>query len=121
MAGWFLDILVEYLVRVAMRIVQILRSRSWPAVAGTVTGSFYVNADFGCDIAKVCYEYRVDGVNHVGTYKNPVFFKSLGENYIARFPHGTELIIRIKPGKASISIMEEKSSTSAEAANVQSD
>jgi hypothetical protein len=121
MAGWILDIIVEYLVRVVMRIVQLLRSRPWPTATATVTSSSYVKAGFGCDIVNVSYKYRVNGESYAGVYKKPLFLGSFYRNYVTRFPSGTELIIRVKPGNPSISIMEKESSVRAEEANVQSD
>ncbi len=120
MAGWILDIIVEYLVRVVMRIMQLLRSHFWPTVPAKVTNSFYVKAGFGCDLVEIHYKYRADGQSYTGTYKKP-WFGSWGDEYAARIPRGTELIVRTKPGEPSVSIMEKESPVSVEAANVQSD
>ncbi len=120
MGGLVLDIFVEYIARVVMRIAQLIRSRSWPSVTAKVTSSFYVKAGCGCDIVEIHYKYRVDGQSYTGTYKKP-WFGSWGDEYAARIPRGTELIIRIKPGNPSISVMEKESPVSTEAANIQSD
>jgi hypothetical protein len=120
MAGWVLDILVEYLVRVVMRIVQLLRSRSWPTVTAQVTSSFYVKAGFGCDIVEIDYKYRVNGQSYTGMHKKP-WFGAWGDEYAARFPRGTELVVLVKPGEPSVSVMERPGSVEAEPAKVESD
>jgi uncharacterized protein DUF3592 len=120
MAGWVLDILVEYLVRVVMRIVQLLRSRSWPTVIAQVTSSFYVKAGFGCDIVEIDYKYRVNGQSYTGMHKKP-WFGAWGDEYAARFPRGTELVVLVKPGEPSVSVMERPGSVEAEPAKVESD
>lgn len=120
MAGWVLDIFLEYLGRVVMRIVQLVRSRSWPSVTAKVTSSFYVKAGFGCDIVEIDYKYRVNGQRYTGTYKKP-WFGSWGDEYAARFPRDTELVALVKPGEPSVSVMERPGSVEVEPAKVQSD
>jgi len=120
MVGWIADIIVEFLVRVVMRMVRIFRSRAWPTVAGEVTDSTYQKAGYGCDVAEICYKYRVDGELYTGMYVKPFISNVHGEDYVARLPAGTGLVIRIKPGEPSISVMDRQGSASPALANRQS-
>lgn len=116
MGGLVIDIIVEYLVRVGMRIVQLLRSKSWPMVTGKITSSFFVKAGYGCDIAEVHYNYRVQGELYSGQYKKPsIGFR--GEEYVANMSQGTKVIIRVKPGQPTVSVMDRPGSVIVEDAN----
>jgi len=53
MAGWFLDILIEYLFRAALRGIRLLRSSNWPVVKAKVLSSACPTAAFGCTVANV--------------------------------------------------------------------
>lgn len=121
MVGWFADIFVEFLVRVVMRMVRIFRSGSWQTVPGEVTDSTYQSASYGCDVAEICYKYRVDGELYTGMYVKPFISSMRGKDYVARLPVGTELVLRIKPGEPSVSVMEKQGLVSAAPENCQSD
>jgi hypothetical protein len=117
MAGWVLDIIVEYLVRVMMRMAQLLRSNSWPTVTGEITSSFFVDAHYGCDIAELHYKYRAQGELCSGCYKRPCLgFR--GKEYVADMSKGTKVIVRVKPGQPSVSIMDRPGSATAEEVNI---
>jgi hypothetical protein len=120
MLGWYADIFVEFLVRVVMRMVRVFSSRSWPPLTGEVTASNYQEAGYGCDVAEICYKYRVDGELYTGVYVNPFISSMRGKEYVARLPVGTELVLRIKPGEPSISVMDRQGSASPALANRQS-
>lgn len=122
MGGLVLDVWVEYLVRVVMRLVQVLRSSSWPTVSGKVNAAVYhQQSGLGCNSVEIFYEYHLDGRVYTGSYKNPFIFPVLAERYVARFPNGTELVLRAKPGKPSISVMDRRASISPAQAGVSSD
>jgi hypothetical protein len=105
MGGFFADIFVEFFVRVVMRMVRIFSSRSWPTLTGEVTASNYQKASYGCDVAEISYKYRVDGELYTGMYEKPFISTVHGEDYVARLPSGTEMVLRIKPGEPSVSVM----------------
>lgn len=121
MIGLFLDVVVEFVVRVVLRMVRLFRSKSWPTVTGKVITSVYQKADTGCDVAEVHYNYQVDGEYYSGKYVNPFVSNMHGVDYVARFPPGTEIVLRVKPGKPSISVMDKRGSVSPAHASLQSD
>lgn len=120
MLGSYLNILLDYLFRVIMRQVQLRRSSSWPRVTATVNSSSLPNSSFSCTLAELSYVYKVDGEFYAGKFTRPFLRRSSGENYIASFPSGTNLLISVKPSEPSVSIADERESARAEAANVQS-
>lgn len=61
MGGWFVDIYVEYLFRVVMRAVRLVRSRDWPVMRATVLSAECPHAGYGCTVAIIYYEYILGG------------------------------------------------------------
>jgi len=104
MGGLVLDIFVEFLFRIMARVFNEIRSQTWPVVTATVTGSGYVSADFGCDVAVIRYEYSVAGERYKGVYKEPFLFRNYGEAYPRRFPEGVDYPVRVKPNDPSKSV-----------------
>jgi hypothetical protein len=104
MSGLVIDIIVEFLFRIMARIFNEIRSQTWPVVTAKVTGSGYVSADYGCDVAVIRYEYSMAGERYEGVYKKPFIFKNYGEAYPHRFPNGVDYPVRVKPGGPSTSV-----------------
>ncbi len=107
MGGWFVDIFVEYLFRVMTRILKRRGSSAWPVAKATVTSSACPKAMYGCDVAEVCYTYRVDGELYTGINEKPFISPSSGEDYVSRFAPGTEFCVRVKPQDLAVSIVRE--------------
>jgi hypothetical protein len=120
MLGRYLNILGEYLFRVVRRKMQLRCSSSWPRVTAAVNFSSLPNNSFGCTLAELSYVYKVDGEFYAGTFTKPFLRRSPGENYIARFPSETQLLISVKPDEPSVSIVDERESASLEPVKVQS-
>lgn len=104
MAGFFLDIIVEYLIRVTGRAIKRRRSREWPTVRATVTSS-ECPKNSGCNLAEIVYLYRFNDERYSGTNKKPFWFASNAEIYIRDFPPGTEFTVRVKPNNPEVSIV----------------
>lgn len=104
MAGWFLDIFVEYLFRVSLRAAKLLRSRTWPFAKGTVLSADCPRASYGCTVATVYYEYIVEGKKYSATYEKPFIWHDSGAEYAGQFAKGLELKVRLKPGDPSVSV-----------------
>ncbi len=102
--GWFLDEYVEFLVRMLIRVIRLLRSRHWPVTTGRVVAADFPRATFGCDVATVCYEYVVDGGKHVGTYNKPFVSRDSGVEYAAQIIKGMDFKVRFKPGNPAVSV-----------------
>lgn len=85
MGGWFVDIFVEYLFRVMLRMIKRCGSSTWPIGTATVTSSACPNATYGCDVAEVYYTYRVDSELYTGINEKPFISNSSGEDYVSHF------------------------------------
>jgi hypothetical protein len=107
MGGWFFDIIVEYFYRVVARAIRTRGIAHWRVVKAKVNDSACPRATFGCHVAEVYYEYRVDGEIYTGADEKPFLFHDSGKDYVARFLPGTEITIRLKPSDPSVSFLRE--------------
>src|SRR5260370_37901868 len=60
------------------RILKRRGSSAWPVAKATVTSSACPKAMYGCDVAGVCYTYRVDGELYTGINEKPFISHSSG-------------------------------------------
>jgi hypothetical protein len=104
MAGLFLDIFIEYLFRVMLRGIRLLRSRNWPIAKATVLSSACPRATSGCTVANVDYEYTVEGVNYADSFEKPFFDLGSGMLYAQQFAKGSDFGVRVKSGDPSLSV-----------------
>lgn len=107
LSGWFLDVIVEYLYRVIVRVIRTRGIAHWRTVEATVNGSACPSATYGCHVAEVCYEFRLDGEPYTGIDEKPFIFHDSCESYAERFSPGVEIVIRLKPGDPSVSYVRE--------------
>jgi hypothetical protein len=111
LALWFIDVIVGYLFRTIMRMIKRRGSRSWPIAKATVTSSAFQPASYGCDIAEVCYAYRVKGELYTGINKKPFMSDHRAKDYVDYFPPDKEFTVRVKPVDPSVSIVREDDQT----------
>jgi hypothetical protein len=104
MGGFFLDIIVEYLIRVTGRAIKRRRSRGWPTTKATLVSATY-NKSSSCNLTEVVYTYRFNGERYSGMNKKPFWFSIHAEIYIRDLPPGTEFIVRVKPNHPEVSIV----------------
>jgi hypothetical protein len=106
MGGWFVDIIVGYLLRTAFRVAKANGSQSWPVENATVTFS---NSSFGYGgpVAQVGYTYRHQGRFFSGGHDIPFIFADSAKRYISSLTKGSHIIVRVKPGHPEISIVRE--------------
>lgn len=106
MGGLVVDIFVEYIFREIALLLRVVRSRNWPATKATVTVSDLRGPGYGCVLAEVCYKYRIDGELYTSVYKKPFIVRNSAENYVNNsVPVGADLVVRLKPGDPSTSIV----------------
>ena len=107
MGGLFIDLFIEYLIRVTLRGMNLLRSHRWPITKGTVLGA--KSSGFpavGCPVATVDYEYAVDGVKYADSYNKPFISSGSAAAYADLFIKGADIKVRLKPGDPSVSVLE---------------
>jgi hypothetical protein len=104
MAGWFLDIFVEYLYRSFLRAIRLFRSRDWPVAIGTVLSADCPRASYGCTVATVYYEYIASGEKYGSAFEKPFVLHDSGQEYAAQFVKGMKFRVRFNPGNPSASV-----------------
>jgi hypothetical protein len=107
MGGLVLDVYVEYLVRVVIRFVRVLRGRAWRTEKAEVTSTGHRPAGLGCAIADLTYKYFVAGEPFTGTEAKPFIMTSSAEDYTSHYCTGSGIIVRVDPQKPESSFMQE--------------
>jgi hypothetical protein len=104
MFGWFADVYIEYLFRVIVRAIRVVRSRDWPVSRATVLSAECPRADYGCTVAAVYYEYMVDGRKYGGGFEKPFIVQESGERFAGAFIKGAEFAVRVDPRNSSVTV-----------------
>ena len=108
MGGLFLDIWIEYLVRVVIRGVRLLLTKDWPVRNAKVLNAECAAGGFGCTVVTVYYEYSVEGAKYGGICEKPCLTSTSGGIYVEDLlkvkGKDQEFRVRIKRGDPSASI-----------------
>src|SRR3981189_3520566 len=107
LVGWYIDILIGYLIRILIQMTRARGSSRWPLERAKVTGSNCDAAVYGGPVAEVTYTYAQAGEYFSGTHREPFILRDSAEEYAARFPAGGDVIIRVQPGEPEVSIVRE--------------
>jgi hypothetical protein len=111
MAGWYLDILIGYLIRSIIHLVKLHRSESWLFEHAVVSGARCPPAQYGGPVAQVRYTYRHAGSYYAGSHREPFLLQSSAEEYAARFIIGNHVVIRVDPKRPEISVLRQDDQT----------
>jgi hypothetical protein len=100
-----LDVLIEFLIRLAINSFRKAGSRSWPVTTATVTrASMDKGHTGGSQMAVVTYRYVVADERFSGSYKEPFLIGGFGEDYLRRFPVGSDYPVRLNPSDPTKSV-----------------
>jgi hypothetical protein len=102
--GLYLDVLAEFLIRAIARGIQLLRSKNWTFVLGSVTSTEIYPSGVGCGKATVKYEYSLDGKKFTGAYNKPFLRTASAKAYADQHKEHSRFGVRVKPGKPSVSV-----------------
>jgi hypothetical protein len=111
LGGWYLDILIVYLIRYIVRIVKLHRSDGWPLKNAVVSSSRCPPASSGGPVAEIGYTYEHAGSYYAGLHREPFILRSSAEDYAARFITGNHIVIRVDPKRPEISILRQDDQT----------
>jgi len=106
--GLIMDIYVEFLYRLVVSLLKSRRSINWSRAEAEVMSSQCPQATYGCDVAEIYYKYRVDEKLYVGIHQRGFVSNNSGMDYADKFPTGRKIIVRVKPGDASVSVLQEE-------------
>lgn len=108
MGGLVLDIIVEWVFRIAMRSLRSLSAIGWPIHEAKVTGTFVREADYGCDKAEIKYTFVVEGTPYAGTNVKPFVNSRSARSYAAQFERGRKIVARVKLDNPTLSILRDR-------------
>ncbi len=94
--GWFLDIIIGYLIRSSIRLFRLIKSSNWPVERGTVTSSTCASS-YGGPVSEITYTYIHAGEYYSGFHQQPFLSLNSAENYTAKFQPGSMIAVRINP------------------------
>ena len=80
--GWYLDIFVEYLIRMAILSTKKYRTRAWPEIKASIMSAKCDPRPASCKVAEVYYKYYVDGLCYADVYREPFIWRDSGESYV---------------------------------------
>jgi|ERR1035437_398085 hypothetical protein len=106
MAGFVVDIIIEFFFRMSVNLLQRIGTSKWPVVTAIVSNSEKrPYPGLGCTVIVIHYKYRNAEMRYEGTHKEPFMsFDNYAEAYLNRFPGGSEFPVRINPKDPSESI-----------------
>jgi len=104
MGGWFLDIWIEWIVRMIAKLIHRMRSRSWPVVDAMITSSDCPRAGYGCHVADIHYDYEFAGEAFSALHEEPFLMHALGRDYVLDHPVNSRARIRVKPGSPAVAV-----------------
>jgi hypothetical protein len=105
MAGFALDIIIEFFFRTIVNLVRRIGTSKWPVVTAIVSNSEKrPYPGLGCTVIVIHYKYRNAEMRWEGTHKEPFIFANYAEAYLRRFPGGSEFPVRVDPIDPSCSI-----------------
>jgi hypothetical protein len=79
-------------------------SDKWPITTATVFFTDESAANSSYPTATVAYSYEFDGNSFEGGTDKPFISRASAKQYLGRFPKGSSLKIRVKPGEPEISV-----------------
>jgi hypothetical protein len=94
--GWFLDIIIGYLIRSSIRLFRLSKTANWPVERGTVT-SAACSGSYGGPVSEITYTYMHAGEYYSGIHQQPFLSQNSAENYVAKFQPGSMIAVRINP------------------------
>ena len=105
--GFFLDIYVEYFVRVIVRFFERWNARSWNIMTAEVTDTGYRRGGIGCAVADISYRYEIDGQLYTGTNSVPFISDGSAKDYVEHYGPKSQMLIRVRPGDPGFSVVRE--------------
>jgi hypothetical protein len=85
------------------------RARHWPTATGHVETTRVFLQGRGADqsrwVAEVNYLYEAQEAPHLGRLTRDYFLPGRAEKWIARYPHGRVLTIRVNPARVADSVL----------------
>ena len=112
MVGWYLDVLVGYVIslfRMIARKRRAGRCMGWRETTATIVGIDCKASPFlSRPVVEFVYTYHLDGGFYGGVDERPFYFESSAKNYANKFTKGGNLVVRVKPGALEVSLVRDE-------------
>jgi hypothetical protein len=108
MAGFVIDIIIEFFFRAIANLVRRIGTGNWPVVTATVSDSERREPGMGCTVIVIHYKFRNAELHYEGTHKEQIFFINYAEAYLRRYHGGSEFPVRYNPRNPACSIPAEQ-------------
>ena len=107
MMGWYLDVLIGYLMRTVVRLFRTWRSKKWPIEKGTISSTTCPTQPIGGPVAEIGYTYIHNGEYYSGVYRKAFLLTGSAKDYVHQFLVGTEIYLRVNPTQPETSVFVE--------------
>jgi hypothetical protein len=104
MAGFVVDIYIEFFFRTITNLIRRIGAGNWPVVTSIISKSERRESGMGCAVIVIHYKYRNADLRGEGIHKEPFLFDNCADAYLRRFPGGSEFSVRVNPKNISCSI-----------------
>ena len=107
MLGWYLDVLIGYVVRSVIRFIRTFQSEKWPVEKGTVSSAICPAATYGGPIAEIGYTYIYNGEYYSGIHTKAFLLSDSAEDYVNGIIVGEQMPVRVNPAQPERSVLVE--------------
>jgi hypothetical protein len=101
--GFFVDVIVGYMVRAISNAWRSGGSAKWAVVEAIVTADPIKSSGYGGTSVEIVYSYRFQGELYTGLHEEPCFLSD--SEYMERFAKGRTFTVRIKPDEPEVSVV----------------
>ena len=110
MPGWYLDVVVGYIIRLIIRAITGQQARTWFVERASVSAASWESI-YGGPVAEVRYTYIYNGGYYSGVSRKPFILETSAEDYATQFPVGTTIAVRVDPQEPEASFFSEDDQT----------
>jgi hypothetical protein len=105
MLGWYVDIVIGYLIRTVVRFFKMRRSETWAIERAVISSVNCPRFVYGGPYAELGYTYTHNGEYYAGVHRKPFMLRSSAESYVAECQVGEEIAVRVNPTQPEASIV----------------
>src|SRR5258708_27959394 len=95
MLGWYIDIVIGYLIRTVVRFFKVRGSETWSIERALISSVNCPRFVYGGPYAELGYTYTHNGEYHAGVHRKPFMLRSSAEDYVAQRQVGVEIAVRV--------------------------
>jgi hypothetical protein len=105
MLGWYIDIVVGFIVRTLVRFFKMRRSETWPIEKAVISSVHCPQFVYGGPYAELGYTYTHNGQYYSGVHRKAFMLRSSAEDYVAQRQVGEQIPVRVNPTQPETSVV----------------